>query len=94
MARPILRRLAEQLMSLDKRVVLLDRKIARRAKEDAEAKQLAMIPGIGPIKGDSARPVSLEGVTQYPLTFDRPICVTDPSPPDPPRETAPAESRR
>ena len=28
-------------------------------------------------------PVSLEGVTEYPLTFDRPICVTDPPPPDP-----------
>ena len=27
-------------------------------------------------------PVSLEGVTEYPLTFDRPICVTDPPPPD------------
>ena len=26
-------------------------------------------------------PVSLEGVTDYPLTFDRPI--TDPPPPDP-----------
>ena len=39
------------------------------------------------------RPVSLEGVTQYPLTFDRPICETDP-PLDPPGETAPAESRR
>jgi hypothetical protein len=26
--------------------------------------------------------VSLEGVTEYPLTFDRPICVTDPPPPD------------
>ncbi len=27
-------------------------------------------------------PVSLEGVTDYPLTFDRPICATDPPPPD------------
>jgi WD40 repeat protein len=27
-------------------------------------------------------PVILEGVTAYPLTFDRPICVTDPPPPD------------
>jgi WD40 repeat protein len=27
-------------------------------------------------------PVSLEGVTEYPLTFDRPICVTDPPTPD------------
>ena len=27
-------------------------------------------------------PVTLEGVTEYPLTFDRPICATDPPPPD------------
>ena len=27
-------------------------------------------------------PVHLEGVTDYPLTFDRPICVTDPPGPD------------
>jgi WD40 repeat protein len=29
------------------------------------------------------KPVSLEGVTDYPFTFDRPICETDPPPPDP-----------
>ena len=28
-------------------------------------------------------PVTLDGVTDYPLTFDRPICATDPPPPDP-----------
>ena len=27
-------------------------------------------------------PVNLEDVTEYPLTFDRPICVTDRPPPD------------
>ena len=31
---------------------------------------------------DRPDPVSLDGVTDYPLTFDRPICVTDPPPPD------------
>jgi len=49
LARPILRLLAEQLRSLDKRVALLDRELARRAKEDVEAKRLMTIPGIGPI---------------------------------------------
>ena len=49
MARPILRLLVEQLRSLDGRVALLDRELARRAKEDAEAKRLMTIPGIGPI---------------------------------------------
>jgi len=49
MARPILRLLVEQLRSLDERVALLDRELARRAKEDAEAKRLMTIPGIGPI---------------------------------------------
>jgi transposase len=45
MARPVLRLLAEQLRSLDERVVLLDRELARRAREYAEAKRLATIPG-------------------------------------------------
>ena len=39
-------------------------------------------------------PVSLEGVTDYPLTFDRPTCVTDPPPPDFSAEPAAPESRR
>jgi transposase len=49
LARPILRLLVEQLRSLDERVALLDRELARRAREDAEAKRLMTIPGIGPI---------------------------------------------
>ncbi|MGC0397133.1 transposase [Bradyrhizobium sp. USDA 241] len=49
MARPILRLLVEQLRSLNEKVALLDRELARRAKEDAEAKRLMTIPGIGPI---------------------------------------------
>jgi transposase len=49
LARPILRLLVEQLRSLDERVALLDRELARRVKEDAEAKRLMTIPGIGPI---------------------------------------------
>jgi transposase len=49
MAQPILRLLADQLRSLDERVVVLDRELVRRASEDAEAKRLATIPGIGPI---------------------------------------------
>jgi len=38
-------------------------------------------------------PVSLDGVTDYPLTFDRPICVTDPPPPDMPVEAAKPPTR-
>jgi transposase len=49
MAQPILRLLADQLRSLDERVVVLDRELARRAREDEEAKRLTTIPGIGPI---------------------------------------------
>jgi hypothetical protein len=43
---------------------------------------------------DAPGPVDLGGVTQYPLTFDRPICVTNPPPPDPqgePEKAAPAK---
>ena len=39
-------------------------------------------------------PVSLEGVTDYPLTFDRPICVVDPPPPDPPGDRPETESTK
>ena len=39
----------EQLRLLHERVALLDRELARRAREDAEAKRLMTIPGIGPI---------------------------------------------
>lgn len=48
-ARSILHLLVEQLRSLDDRISLLDREIARRAKEDTEARRLMTIPGIGPI---------------------------------------------
>jgi transposase len=48
-ARPILSLLVVQLRSLDERMAVLDREIARRAKDDAEAKRLMTIPGIGPI---------------------------------------------
>ncbi|MES0160311.1 MULTISPECIES: IS110 family transposase [unclassified Mesorhizobium] len=48
-ARSILRLLVEQLRSLDEKMALLDREIARRAKEDTEARRLMTIPGIGPI---------------------------------------------
>ncbi|MER8968467.1 IS110 family transposase [Mesorhizobium sp. M0808] len=48
-ARPILCLFVEQLRSLDERVAVLDREIARRAREDAESKRLMTIPGIGSI---------------------------------------------
>jgi transposase len=48
-ARPILYLLVDQLRSLDERVAVLNREIARRAREDAEARRLMTIPGIGPI---------------------------------------------
>ena len=48
-ARPILALLVAQLRSLDEKMAVLDREIARRAREDAEARRLMTIPGIGPI---------------------------------------------
>jgi transposase len=39
MARPVLRLLVDQLRSLDERVVVLDRELARRAREDEDAKR-------------------------------------------------------
>ncbi|ARU17513.1 IS110 family transposase [Croceicoccus marinus] len=41
--------MTEQLEQLNKQIALLDKEIARRAREDASARQLMTIPGIGPI---------------------------------------------
>ena len=41
--------MTEQLEQLKKQIALLDKEIARRAREDAPARQLMTIPGIGPI---------------------------------------------
>ncbi|WP_184877922.1 IS110 family transposase [Mesorhizobium sangaii] len=48
-ARPILSLLVEQLRSLDEKVAVLDREIARRARDDADTRRLMTIPGVGPI---------------------------------------------
>jgi len=48
-ARPMFKLMVDLLAELDKRVSMLDRKIARRAKEDEAARRLITIPGIGPI---------------------------------------------
>lgn len=39
----------EMLVELDRRIAVLDREIARRAREDEPARRLMPIPGIGPI---------------------------------------------
>ena len=41
--------MTEQLEQLNKQIALLDKEIARRAREDAPARQLMTIPGIDPI---------------------------------------------
>jgi transposase len=48
-ARAILAVLVEELRSLDERVAVLDREIARHAKESAVARRLMTIPGIGAV---------------------------------------------
>jgi transposase len=48
-ARLVLRTLVEALRFLSERIDLLDRKIARRAREDHEVRRLTSIPGVGPI---------------------------------------------
>jgi transposase len=41
--------LIEALRSLSERIDLLDREIARRARENDEVRRLTSIPGVGPI---------------------------------------------
>ena len=48
-ARAILAVLVEELRSLDERIAVLDREIARHAKENAVARRLMTIPGIGAV---------------------------------------------
>lgn len=46
---PVLNVLVESLRSLNDRIAWLDEEIAQRAEEDADAKRLQTIPGIGPV---------------------------------------------
>jgi transposase len=48
-ARLVLRTLVEALRFLTERIDLLDREIARRARENNEVRRLMSIPGVGPI---------------------------------------------
>ncbi len=48
-ARSIFTMMADSVKALDDRITALDRIIAKRAKEDAVARRLMTIPGIGPI---------------------------------------------
>lgn len=48
-AQPMFKLMIAMLAELDKQVAVLDREIARRAKEDEAARRLMTIPGIGPI---------------------------------------------
>jgi transposase len=48
-AQPMFKLMIDMLAELDKQVAVLDREIARRAKEDEAARRLMTIPGIGPI---------------------------------------------
>jgi transposase len=48
-ARPMFKLMVDLLAELDTRIAMLDREIARRAKEDEAARRLMTIPGIGPI---------------------------------------------
>lgn len=48
-ARPMFAVMTDMLSEFDKRIAKLDVEIARRAREDASARRLMTIPGIGPI---------------------------------------------
>lgn len=48
-ARTMLQLMAQQLSGLDEQIAVLDKEIARRAREDEDARRLMTIPGVGPI---------------------------------------------
>jgi len=45
----VLRVLIASLQFLSERITLLDREVARRAREDNEVLRLTTIPGVGPV---------------------------------------------
>ena len=55
-ARPMFAIMVDMLTELDKRVVALDKEIARRAREDEIARRLMTIAGIGPITATAIAP--------------------------------------
>jgi len=76
-ARLVLRTLVEALRFLSERIDLLDREIARRAREDDEVRQLTSIPGVGPITAvalvalaPNDRPHQRPNRCQHPTTRD------------------------
>jgi len=48
-ARPVLRLMLDMLAGLAAQIAVLDREIARRAREDEAARRLMTVPGIGPV---------------------------------------------
>ena len=48
-ARTVLRVLTASLEFLSEQIALLDREVARRAREDKEVRRLTTIPGVGPV---------------------------------------------
>ena len=48
-----------QLSRLDEEVAMLDKKIARRAREDEDARRLMTFPGVGPIAGTALLSLAL-----------------------------------
>ena len=62
-ARGILAVLVEELRSLDERVAVLDREIARHAKENSVARRLTTIPGIGAVTAAALTALALPAQT-------------------------------
>jgi transposase len=57
-ARPVLRVLTASLQFLSEQIGLLDREIARRAREDKEVRRLTTIPGVGPVTATAVAAVA------------------------------------
>lgn len=62
-ARLVLGLLIETLKTLNERIASLDVEIARRAREDENARRLATIPGIGPVTATALVALAPEATT-------------------------------
>jgi transposase len=72
-ARAMFRLMLDQLASLNGRIAVLDKEIARRAREDEVSRRLMTIPGIGPISATAIAALAPPVETLPPGSVSRPF---------------------
>ena len=66
----------DTIRELDRRVRELEREIARRAREDADARRRMTIPGIGPIRATAILALALPSRSRIERTCHKMLCLS------------------